>query len=115
MESWPSMQRINFQDFIDRFNNNVNGEKVSDDSFLKHAVYEENSDYKKSIIIASAADASHSNSQGIHKLEIYRDRFGNGHKMVFSQKVYLPTSVELFTGFRRTFFVHCLLNLIIIE
>lgn len=88
MESLPSIQRINFQDFTDKFNNNVNGEKVSDDSFLKHAVYEENSDYKKSIIITSAKDAKHSNSQGVHKLEIYRDQFGNGYKMVFSQKVY---------------------------
>lgn len=72
----------------------MNGEKVSD-SFLKHAVYEENSDYKKSIIITSANDAKHSNSQGIHKLEIYRDQFGNGHKMVFSQKVFVLTNNKL--------------------
>lgn len=91
MESLPSIQRINFQEFADKFNNNVNGEKVSDDHFLKHAVYEENSDYKKSIIVTSAVDAKQLNSQGIHKLEIYRDRFGNGHKMVFSQKVHLST------------------------
>lgn len=88
MDFLASIPRINFQDFADKFNNNMNGEKVSDDSFLKHAVYEENSDYKKSIIIASATDAKHSNSQGIHKLEIYRDRFGNGQEMVFSQKVF---------------------------
>lgn len=68
-------------------NNNVNGEKVSDDNFLKYSVYEENSDYKKSIIIASAVDAENLNTQNLRKLEIYRDRFGNGHKMVFSQKV----------------------------
>ena len=87
MESLPSIQRINFQDFAEIFNSKVNGEKVSDDSFLKHAVYEENSDYKKSTIITSAVDAQHANNQGIHKLEIYHDRFGNSHQMVFSQKL----------------------------
>lgn len=88
MESISSIHRVHFQDFIDKFNNNMNGEKVSDDSFLKYAVYEENSDYKKSIVIASVADAQHRNSEGIRKLEIYHDRFGIKNRMVFSQKVH---------------------------
>lgn len=74
--------------YMNNHNNNVNGEKVSDDNFLKYSVYEENSDYKKSIIIASAVDADNLNTQNLRKLEIYRDRFSNGHKMVFSQKVH---------------------------
>lgn len=88
MENIPAIQRINFQDFTDKFNNNVNGEKVSDDSFLKH---EENSDYKKSIIITSAANSKHSNSQEVRRLDIHRDQFGNGQKMVFTQKVWRIT------------------------
>lgn len=82
-----TIHRIQFQDFIDKLNNNMNGEKVSDDSFLKYAVYEENSDYKKSIFITSVADAQNQNIENIRKLEIYRDHFGLGNKMVFSQKV----------------------------
>lgn len=87
METIPSIHRVDFQDFLDKLNNNMNGEKVSDDSFLKYAVYEENSDYKKSIVITSITDAQNQNIEGIRKLEIYRDRFGLGNKMVFSQKV----------------------------
>lgn len=35
MESIPSVHRIQFQDFIDKLNNNnLNGEKVSNDIFL---------------------------------------------------------------------------------
>lgn len=88
MESIPSVHRHNIHDFTDKINNNMNGEKVSDDSFLKYAVYEENSDYKKSIIITSETDKECKNSQGIRKLEIFRDRFGTEQKMVFSQKVH---------------------------
>lgn len=105
MQSNPSVNRIDhhhFHDFIDKYlnnkntninfnnnnNNNVSGDQVSDDNFLKYCVYEENSDYKKSIIIASVADAQNLNNESIRKLEIYRDHFGNGHKMVFSQKVH---------------------------
>lgn len=104
MQSIPSINRIDhhhFRDFINKYmnnntknivnnnnNNNVSGDKVSDDNFLKYCVYEENSDYKKSIIIASVADAQNLNNESIRRLEIYRDRFGDGSKMVFSQKVY---------------------------
>lgn len=98
MQSIPSINRIDhhhFHDFIHKYmsnntnnNNNVSGDKVSDDNFLKYCVYEENSDYKKSIIITSVADANNLNNESIRKLEIYRDRFGDGHKMVFSQKVH---------------------------
>lgn len=88
MESIPSVHGINFHKFTDKFNNNMSGEKVSDDSFSKFAVYEENSGYKKSIIITSEVDAKHQNNQGIRKLDIYRDRFGTEQKMVFSQKVH---------------------------
>lgn len=97
----PSINRIdhhNFRDFIHKYmntntntninNNNVSGDKVSDDNFLKYCVYEENSDYKKSVIITSVADTKNLNNESIHKLEIYRDCFGHGHKMVFSQKVH---------------------------
>lgn len=86
----PIVHRINnhnHHDFSAQFNKNINGEKVSDDSFLKYVVYEENSAYKKSIIISSATDAQNRNSKEIRKLEIYHDRFGIGQKMVFSQKV----------------------------
>lgn len=99
MQSIPSINRIDqyhFRDFIHKYmnnnttnnNNNVSGGTVSDDNFLKYCIYEENSDYKKSIIIASVADANDLNNESIRKLEIYRDRFGNGHRMVFSQKVH---------------------------
>lgn len=100
MQSIPAINRIDhhhFRDFIHKYmnnnnntkisNNNVSG-KVSDDNFLKYCVYETNSDYKKSTIITSVADAKNLNNESICKLEIYRDRFGNGHKMVFSQKVH---------------------------
>lgn len=97
MHSIPSINRIEQQHFRDimskymnnnNINNNFSGDKVSDDNFLKYSVYEENSDYKKSIMIASVADAKNLNNKSIHKLEIYRDRFGNGQKMVFTQKVH---------------------------
>lgn len=95
MDPMPMIHRLNspnFHDIIDKFNNNKNGVQVSDDSFLKYSVYEENSAYKKSIIITSAADANDRNSKAIRKLEIYRDLFGTAQKMVFSQKVQSPTS-----------------------
>lgn len=100
MQSIPSFNRIDhhyFRDMMNKYmnnnnsniiNNNTSGGKVSDDNFLKYSVYEENSDYKKSIIIASVSDEKNLNNESIQKLEIYRDRFGNGHKMVFSQKVH---------------------------
>lgn len=31
MDSMPSVYRIHFQEFLDKFNNNLNGDKVSDD------------------------------------------------------------------------------------
>lgn len=94
MESTLPIHRIDhhhFREFVNQYmnnNNNVNGEKVSDDNFLKYNVYEENSEYKKTLIIASVGETDEFNKQNLRKLEIYRDRFGNGHKMVFSQKVY---------------------------
>lgn len=85
------INHADIRNFVHKYvnNNGHAGDKVSDDNFLKFTVYEDNADYKKSIIVTSAA-ASNLNQQncyGIQKLEIYRDRFGNGHKMVFSQKV----------------------------
>lgn len=105
MQSIPSINRIDnhhFRDFIHKYMNNnntniinnniVSSNKVSDDNFLKYCIYEENSDYKKTIIIASVADAKDLDNESICKLEIYRDRFGRGHKMVFSQKVHDKSS-----------------------
>lgn len=88
----PPIHRINhhnLHDFVDKLNNNVNGANVSDDHLLKCMVYEEQSAYKNSIVIASAYDEKQRNSKEIQKLEIYRDRFGIGQKMVYSQKVLL--------------------------
>lgn len=97
MQSSPSIHRIDqhhFRDLLYKYlnnnttTNNFNTDKVSDDNFLKYSVFEENSDYKKSITITSVTNEKNLNNESIRKMEIYRDRFGNAHKMVYSQKVH---------------------------
>lgn len=98
MNSLPNIvdqiQHTELRDFVKKhvLNHKTKCDQVSDDNFLKYTVYEDNSDYKKTIFVTSAAESKLSPcgngpNHGIQKLEIYRDRFGNGHKMVFSQKV----------------------------
>lgn len=84
MDSLPIIPRLNtynihnIHEIIDKIKNNINSEKVSP----KYTVFEDNSTYKKSIKITSAADVKNLNSKIVRKLEIYRDCFGTGQKKV---------------------------------
>lgn len=63
----------------DNTNNNNNS--------LKICVHQEKSAYKESKMITCASDCDGIINHNFQKLDIYRDRFGNGNKLVFSQKV----------------------------
>lgn len=94
METMPEVQNINhsqIRDFIQRHANHINNisPQVSDknNNSLKFCVHEEKSDYKDSKMITCASGCGGKINHDFQKLDIYRDRFGNGHKMVFAQKV----------------------------
>lgn len=93
METMPKLHHINhsqIREFIQNHANHINNNSpsVSDNNnSLKFCVHEEKSDYKDSKMITCASDCDGKINHDFQKLDIYRDRLGNGHKMVFSQKV----------------------------
>lgn len=95
METMPKVHHINHSqncEFIQNHTNHINNNyspQVSDsnNNFFKFCVHEEKSNYKNSKMITCASECNGKINHDFRKWEIYYDRFGNGHKMVFSQKV----------------------------